>query len=64
MSGFLGRLREQQAAAAARLPRWWNRALVGALIVASDRNVHCAPTELRNSLVLRMLSVEMVTIWV
>ena len=33
MSGFLGRLRERQAAAVARLPRWWNRALVGALIV-------------------------------
>jgi len=33
MSGFWGRLREQQAAAAARLPRWWNRALAGALIV-------------------------------
>ena len=33
MSRFLGRLRERQAAAVERLPRWWNRALVGALIV-------------------------------
>jgi hypothetical protein len=31
---------------------------------ASDRKVHCAPTEARNSLHVRMLSVEMVTIWV
>jgi len=30
----------------------------------SDRKVHGAATESRNSLVLRMLSVEMVTIWV
>ena len=33
MSGFPGWLRQRQAAAARRLPRWWNRALAGALIV-------------------------------
>jgi branched-chain amino acid transport system permease protein len=33
MSGFWGRLKERQAAAAARLPPWWNRALAGVLIV-------------------------------
>ena len=33
MTGFLTRLRERRAAAVRRLPRWWNRALAGALIV-------------------------------
>jgi branched-chain amino acid transport system permease protein len=33
MSGFLGRLRERRKAVARRLPRWWDRALAGALIV-------------------------------
>ena len=32
MSGFLGQLRERRVAAVERLPRWWNRALAGALI--------------------------------
>ncbi len=33
MSGFLGQLRERRAAAVERLPRWWNPALAGVLIV-------------------------------
>jgi len=32
MSGFWGQLKERQAVAAARLPRWWSRALAGALL--------------------------------
>ena len=33
MSGFWGRLESSRAAVVKRLPRWWNRALAGALIV-------------------------------
>jgi branched-chain amino acid transport system permease protein len=35
MSGFLGQLRERRAAAVQRLPPWWNRALVVALIAVA-----------------------------
>ena len=62
---WYGCIESSPAAQFSRRPAAAKESVYSAILrPASDGKVHGAPTESSNSLVLRMLSVEMVTIWV